>query len=133
VGSVNKKGWHSDSQGDEQIIKKLDCASVAPEITAAVIVSSSLPSQEQRNELLQRNGTKFEDPENSRLGNKDAIIVRVSSLGIDGLILALDMTQGDVVTMVATAPSGELKQYEKQLFEIASTFKYTRSAKCKPS
>lgn len=126
------KGWHNDPTGDEQIAAKIQCTSVTPEITASVIVSKYYPSAEKRNEL-QANGTNFDPPENIRLGDKKATILRISTTTRDVLLVAVDMSPGDVVTMGAVAPAGELGQYESTLLEIASTFHYTRSAQCKSS
>jgi hypothetical protein len=129
---VVKKGWH-DLKDDEEIFQKLDCKAVAPEITAAVIIASYLPSPEEQNRLFQQEGTRFEKPQNIRLGNKDVTVLCVSGTAAEALILAVDMTRGDVVTLSAVTLRGQLKYYEDKLLEVASTFQYTRSPRCQPT
>jgi hypothetical protein len=74
--------------------------------------------------------TTVDEVQTYDLDGKDAAAVHFTQTTQEGLAIAVDFGVGNVVSMMASAPTGELQQYEETLFAIAETFEYTPSQGC---
>jgi hypothetical protein len=80
---------------------------------------------EQQDELDEA-GVILTEPEVIILNDVVIVYFRQLESEYDTLTMYVDLPNGDVMSVSATALRGELAQFEDQLFAVASTLEYTR-------
>ncbi|HEX2905970.1 MAG TPA: hypothetical protein VHO69_03875 [Phototrophicaceae bacterium] len=88
----------------------------------AQILGNTTPAQL---EQLEKQGITFTQPEVVTVNNVEIVYARQYQEGFEVLQMFVDLGAGDVIAMNVTARQEEMAQFEKQLFAVASTIRYT--------
>ena len=64
-------------------------------------------------------------PETKTINDVEIVYYREYHNNLEGLVMFIDLGNGNIPSLAVTARKGEMAQFEKQLFAVASTFQYT--------
>jgi hypothetical protein len=93
-------------------------------ITPIAVLEQQMLSEE-RLISYEEQGATYHEPEAIILNERDAAYMRLFTAERDALVIAVDMGDGNVVSIMAFAYVGEMAQYDDTLFALAGTFDYT--------
>lgn len=92
-------------------------------ITPASVLERQMLS-EARLASMDAQGARYDEPQTLRLGGRDAAYMRLYTPDRDALVIAVDMGQGNVVSLMSFAAPGEMPAYDDTLFALASSLEY---------
>ncbi len=110
----------------------LNCKIDTKKITAMSVAQKPWIATREQIERADRGEIAYTQPAAITIKAKEAALRRMVDRNIEGLLITVDLGSGNVVSLAAYTPLGEMWKYEKQLIAIVGTLQY-KPPPCPPT